>query len=67
MLQQIDYGYFLSCIETRSVSRDIMDSAAAFKERSKALGISADALTKLEDAKLATFGQFAFLSTGVNG
>ena len=40
-----------------------MDSAAAFKERAKVLGIPSDAITKLSDAKLATFGQFAFLSS----
>ena len=40
-----------------------MDSAASFKERAKVLGIPSDAVTKLSDAKLATFGQFAFLSS----
>ena len=40
-----------------------MDSAAAFKERAKTLGVPAEALTKLTDAKLATFGQFAFISS----
>eukprot|EP00435_Cladocopium_sp_Y103_P043049 s3762_g12.t1 len=40
-----------------------MDSSAAFKERAKTLGLPDSALTKLSEAKLATFGQFAFLSS----
>eukprot|EP00435_Cladocopium_sp_Y103_P044084 s317_g12.t1 len=40
-----------------------MDSAAAFRERAKTLGLSDADVTKLSDAKLATFGQFAFLSS----
>eukprot|EP00435_Cladocopium_sp_Y103_P048455 s3318_g14.t1 len=40
-----------------------MDSAAAFRERAKTLGITDAAVTKLSDAKPATFGQFAFLSS----
>ena len=40
-----------------------MDSSAAFRERAKTLGLSDAAITKLSDAKLATFGQFAFLSS----
>lgn len=40
-----------------------MDSSAAFKERAKTLGLPDSAITKLVDNKLATFGQFAFLSS----
>ena len=40
-----------------------MDSSAAFKERAKALGLPDASLTKLADAKLATFGSFAILSS----
>ena len=40
-----------------------MDSAAAFRERAKALGLPEAGVTKLADSKLATFGQFAFLSS----
>ena len=40
-----------------------MDSTAAFRERAKTLGLPDSAITKLSDSKLATFGQFAFLSS----
>ena len=40
-----------------------MDSAAAFKERALKLGLPEASITRLSDAKLATFGQFAFISS----
>lgn len=33
------------------------------RERAKLLGIPQEAVTKLADAKLATFGQFAFITS----
>lgn len=51
------------CVKSSELPCVTMDSAAAFKERAKVLGISPEAITKLSDAKLATFGQFAFLSS----
>ena len=40
-----------------------MDSSAAFRERAKALGLPDSSITTLSDAKLATFGSFAFISS----
>jgi hypothetical protein len=40
-----------------------MDSSAAFRERAKTLGLPETAVARLADSKLATFGQFAFLSS----
>ena len=40
-----------------------MDSSAAFKERARSLGLPDASVTLLVDARLATFGQFAFLSS----
>ena len=40
-----------------------MDSTASFKERALRLGLPEAAINRLVDSKLATFGQFAFISS----
>ena len=40
-----------------------MDSSAAFRERASKLGLPEASVNRLADAKLATFGQFAFISS----
>ena len=70
MIHEVDGVTTLSCnrifplaVDWHFASPWIMDSSAAFCERAKALGLPETSLTKLGDAKLATFGSFAFLSS----